>query len=111
MTPQLTYFVLLTALSIVQGAASQLGKLETQGTPLLWLFAIVGLLSFVAAIVYGFFLLVWYAVLGLLLLAVVIDPILVHLRLAPQHPIARLVYGYAIAVVALVLHVVALKKA
>ena len=111
MTPQLTYFVLLTALSIVQGAASQLGKLETAGTALLWLAAIVGLLSFAAAIVYGFFLLVWYAVLGFLVLAVIIDTILVHLRLAPQHPITRLLYGYAVAVVALALHIVALKKA
>jgi hypothetical protein len=103
MMPELTYLVLLTGLSLVQGAASQLPKLEMEGA--VALFAILGLVAIAAAIIYGFFLVRWYVVLGLLVLAIVIDVIFVHLRLAPRHPVPRLVYGYGVALIALVLHV------
>ena len=108
--PELTYLVLLTGLSLVQGAGAQMVKLDIQGNVALWLFAILGLVAFVAAFIYGFFLVRWYIVFGLLLLAIVTDVIFVHLRLAPQHPVPRLVYGYGVALIALVLHIVSVTR-
>jgi len=121
MTPESTYFALLIALSMIYDAGSQFAKIERSGERVLalplWalvapgkliltLSGVLGLFGFIAALVYGLSFLRWYIVLALGLITLFAPVILVFCHLAPRHPITRLIYGYFLSSVCLILHFV-----